>query len=326
MRFVRNDVLGRELSVLGFGTAAVMGRIGRGDSLRALAAAYEAGITVFDTARSYGYGESEAVLGEFLQGRRDRVVVSTKFGIVPRAQPGWKQAAKPLARAAMRMVPSLRGKIRGQVAAQFSPGQFSVGVLQASVETSLRKLRTDYLDVLFMHEASLAAVHDDTLLAAMDGFRRTGKVRMMGVSAEPEIAAAASQNALVKALQFPCHVGNDFAASMPGLRKSQTRLRLANHAFGGAAGVAALRSKLAEHAVHQGLDASLRAKLSPTDDSLLADVALNCALHAGSDVVLTTMMSPAHLQANVAAITGSRFAEAELAQLRSCLSDEQAGP
>jgi aryl-alcohol dehydrogenase-like predicted oxidoreductase len=55
----------------------------RKESLAALGAAHEAGITFYDTAWSYGCGESEALLGEFLRMRRESVVVSTKFGILP---------------------------------------------------------------------------------------------------------------------------------------------------------------------------------------------------------------------------------------------------
>src|SRR5580704_5522793 len=50
-------------SVLGFGCGSVMGRVGRSASLRAMDAAWESGITLFDTARSYGFGEAEAVGG-----------------------------------------------------------------------------------------------------------------------------------------------------------------------------------------------------------------------------------------------------------------------
>jgi aryl-alcohol dehydrogenase-like predicted oxidoreductase len=70
MRSVALGLDGMNASVLGFGCSAVLGRAGRRASLAALGAAYEAGITFYDTARSYGYGESEALLGEFLRGRQ----------------------------------------------------------------------------------------------------------------------------------------------------------------------------------------------------------------------------------------------------------------
>ena len=77
-----------QVSVLGFGCAALMGRVGRRDSLAALAAAQDAGINFFDTARSYGYGESEALLGQFLTGSiaADRMAsdMNVVFGVMAR--------------------------------------------------------------------------------------------------------------------------------------------------------------------------------------------------------------------------------------------------
>src|SRR6202789_2700171 len=93
---------------LGFGCSAVLGRVGRKASLAALAAAYDAGITFYDTARSYGYGESEALLGEFLRSRRDSVVLSTKFGIVPIQVGLFKKTLKPLARKLLQLAPVAR--------------------------------------------------------------------------------------------------------------------------------------------------------------------------------------------------------------------------
>src|SRR6202789_3252151 len=103
---------------LGFGCSAVLGRVGRKASLAALHAAYDAGITFFDTARSYGYGESEALLGEFLQGRRDSVLISTKFGILPTPTTPLKQSLKPLARTLLRLAPLTRKALQQQLAAQ----------------------------------------------------------------------------------------------------------------------------------------------------------------------------------------------------------------
>src|ERR1700679_1732239 len=109
---------GMRSTVLGFGCSAVMGRGGRKASLAALSAAYDAGITFFDTARSYGYGESEALLGEFLQGRRDSVLISTKFGILPTPTTPLKQSLKPLARTLLRLAPLTRKALQQQLAAQ----------------------------------------------------------------------------------------------------------------------------------------------------------------------------------------------------------------
>lgn len=167
MRYVELGATGLKASALGFGCAAVMGRAGRKKSLRALSTAYEECVTFFDTARSYGYGESEALLGEFLQGRRSGVVRSTKFGIVPAEQQRWKRALKPVARMVFDRVPFARRLIRKQVKAQFQENQFTKLVLHRSLEESLRKLRTEYIDILFctprQHPYSRNAIYWMTL-------------------------------------------------------------------------------------------------------------------------------------------------------------------
>jgi aryl-alcohol dehydrogenase-like predicted oxidoreductase len=91
-------MVGMRESVLGFGCGSVMGRVGKAASLRAMNAAWDAGITFFDTARAYGFGEAEGVLGEFLKGKRERAVIATKYGIVPQRLSAVKKIAVPLVR------------------------------------------------------------------------------------------------------------------------------------------------------------------------------------------------------------------------------------
>jgi aryl-alcohol dehydrogenase-like predicted oxidoreductase len=135
----------------------MLGRSGQRDSLAALGAAYDAGVNFYDTARSYGYGACEDLLGKFFAGRRrDLILLRTKFGILPANAKVWKQCVKPLARAAIQIFPGLRSLARNQAADQFVSAQFSLEVLRSSLETSLRELTTDYVDILLMHAAPLS--------------------------------------------------------------------------------------------------------------------------------------------------------------------------
>ena len=70
MKTVPFAASGLGVSRLGFGCAPVMGKVGRRQALDAMACAFELGVTHFDIARSYGFGDAEAVLGEFVRGRR----------------------------------------------------------------------------------------------------------------------------------------------------------------------------------------------------------------------------------------------------------------
>ncbi|HEY3704736.1 MAG TPA: aldo/keto reductase, partial [Terracidiphilus sp.] len=56
-------------SVLGFGCGSVLGRVGRNESLRAMHLAWQSGMSLFETAPSYGFGEAESLLGGFLSGK-----------------------------------------------------------------------------------------------------------------------------------------------------------------------------------------------------------------------------------------------------------------
>src|SRR5437764_2607792 len=119
MRYVELMPGGPKVSVLGMGCAAMMGSAGRKQSVAAIGAALDAGINLFDTARSYGYGASEGLLGEQLLQRRDQVVICTKFGILPAAR-SWKQAVMPVARGVLKLFPGLRGAARKHAGQMFN--------------------------------------------------------------------------------------------------------------------------------------------------------------------------------------------------------------
>src|SRR3954452_19764418 len=82
VRLAGTDVVS---SALGFGCAGLFHLPARGDRMRLLEAAFDGGVRHFDTAPMYGLGRSEPELGRFVRGRRDQVVIATKFGIAPTA-------------------------------------------------------------------------------------------------------------------------------------------------------------------------------------------------------------------------------------------------
>lgn len=306
---------------LGFGCSAVMGRVGRRAALAALAAAYDTGIRFFDTARSYGYGESEALLGEFLRGRRDAVLLSTKFGILPAPASRLKRALKPLARALLQLAPGARLAMQRQLAAQSSPGHFSVAALHASLDASLRALRTDYVDFLFLHEPPASVLQQQDLFAALENLVAAGKVRRVGIASRPEIieAALAAHPRVLKSVQFPCNLFNLGVADRLTAAGSDL-LAIANHPFGGAAGVARGKALLTSLAGAPDTPSGLREKLHPADDAALADVVLNAITRdTGIPIVVPSMLRLDHLRMNLAAIERSRFSSEELRWLRSAI-------
>lgn len=309
--------------ILGFGCSALLGRSGRSDSLRALQTAWSEGIRFFDTARSYGYGESEALLGEFLRGRREEAVVATKFGILPTRQTGWKRVAKSLARRILAAAPAAPLRSSPCAAGQFNPGQFTVAVLRESIEQSLHQLGTDCVDLLFLHAAPASVLEQDDLLEAMSRLVEAGKVRRAGISAEPAVVELAikRQTRPLRAMQFPCNVFDLSAAMRLARQNSQGHLLVANQPFGGVERVRECRARLLALAKDERIDALLREKLGAVNDEVFADVVLNVILRGtGIHVAIPAMMRVEHIRTNVRALAASRFDAGEIARLRAVLA------
>jgi aryl-alcohol dehydrogenase-like predicted oxidoreductase len=150
---------GVKISALGFGCGNVGGLMVRGtpaEQERAVARAVELGINYFDTAPSYGDGESEKSLGRVLKVLRPNVVVGTKFRVEPAE--------------------------RGRVAA----------AVTASLEASLRRLGLERVDLLQLHNliaddgrgTSLdTRTVLDQVVPALEGLRQQGKIRFFGITA-----------------------------------------------------------------------------------------------------------------------------------------------
>lgn len=141
---------GLSVSVVGLGCNNFGGRIDAASSRRVIDSAIEAGITFFDTADIYGnQGGSETIIGEALRGRRDRVVLATKFG--------------------MDMGDSL------------TEARASRHYIRRAVEASLRRLQTDYVDLYQLHIPDGLTPFEETL-AALTELVDEGKVRYIGSS------------------------------------------------------------------------------------------------------------------------------------------------
>jgi aryl-alcohol dehydrogenase-like predicted oxidoreductase len=154
MRYRTLGDSGLLVSVVGLGCNNFGGRIDLQRTRAVVDAAIDAGITLFDTAEMYGKdGGSELALGEVLAGRRDKVVLATKFGH-QKVDMGYGPAA---------------GAKGGR------------GYIRLAVEKSLRRLRTDYLDLYQLHTPDPLTPIEETI-AALDELVTEGKVRYIGHS------------------------------------------------------------------------------------------------------------------------------------------------
>lgn len=142
-------------SRIGLGTWAMGGFQWGGanddQSVRTIKAALDRGITLIDTAPAYGFGHSESVIGRAIaeRGRRDEVVLATKTGLEQRGQS------------------LFRNSTRKQIFDE--------------IELSLRRLRTDYIDLYQIHWPDLDTPYEETAKALLD-LQQAGKIRAIGVS------------------------------------------------------------------------------------------------------------------------------------------------
>jgi aryl-alcohol dehydrogenase-like predicted oxidoreductase len=145
---------GLPISVLGLGCMGMSENYGPSDdadSLRILGRALDLGINFLDTADSYGPFHNEELIGKFLAGRRDRVVVATKFGFVRSADPD---------------APVIDN---------------SPDYIRRACEGSLRRLGVEALDLYYAHRIDPARPVEETV-GAMAELVRAGKVRALGLS------------------------------------------------------------------------------------------------------------------------------------------------
>jgi aryl-alcohol dehydrogenase-like predicted oxidoreductase len=311
---------------LGFGCSALLGRSDKTDSLQALTVAWDEGVRFFDTARSYGYGESEALLGQFLQGRRKQAIIATKFGIVAARQTGLKRIAKAAARKILAVAPAIQPLLQKRARGEFSHNQFTIPVLVSSLEESLRKLGTDYVDMLFFHAAPASVLEQHDLLDALARLVESGKVRVAGLSAEPCVIELAMENQTphLRAFQFPRNVFNASASTNIIERNKHKYALVANHPYGGVAKVRRCKEILLTVLRAQSIDPVLGEKLGTLEDTVFADIVLNVILRdSGIHIVVPAMMRAKHIRANVSAITNSRFTSQEIAHIRHLLAKNE---
>lgn len=187
---------GLQVSAMGLGCWAIGGPFWRGDvavgwgkvddeeSMRAIRRALDLGVTLFDTADVYGAGHSEQVLGRALAGRRDRVVLATKFG-----------------------------NVFDETTRQASGSDASPAYVRRACEASLRRLNADTIDLYQFHLGDYDPDRAGEVRDTLEGLVAAGKIRCYGWSTDcPERARVFAQGPHCTAAQFQMNVLDDAAA------------------------------------------------------------------------------------------------------------------
>ncbi len=205
-----NTILTRELgrsgirvSAMGLGCWAIGGPFWRGDtpvgwgevddaeSIRAIHVALDMGVNFFDTADVYGAGHSERVLGQALKGRRDQVVIATKFS-----------------------------NVFNEETRQITGADASPAYIHQACEASLRRLDTDYIDLYQFHNGGYSPALAIEVRETLEVLVTEGKIRAYGWSTDdPERAKVFAEGSNCTAVQHQMNVLND-AADMVALCES----------------------------------------------------------------------------------------------------------
>lgn len=287
-------------SILGFGCASLMNRVGKKQSLDAIARALDAGITHFDVARAYGLGEAEVLLGEAIAGCREKVVVVTKFGLSPPRAARYLRWVRPIARKAVSFAPHLRRVSRAVVGSNVPVAdRFSPAAANGSLESSLKALRTDYIDVFMLHDCVAADLSDSLLDFLMREIEK-GKIRAIGLATSVDQIRHIASN---RGLMPICQIAN--SVMHRNIEKFGHGPRILTHStFEGA-------DRLATCLESRKADAPKT--VSPLGLTDIQRLMLSYALAANPrGSVIVSMVRPEHLRTNVAVAERPPFSPDEI--------------
>ena len=195
-------------TTLGFGCATLFRASDPAQRARLLHAAYDAGIRHFDVAPMYGLGRAEPELGSFTRVHRSEVTIATKFGIRPTlAARGLAYAQRPIRRT-FESKPAIRDQARTHAAAPsrllYEQGGYDARGARLSLQRSLRALKTDYVDLLLLHDPLPGSVRSDEVSSFLEDARTAGLIRSWGLAGAPETTGEVAQSfPRIPVLQLP---------------------------------------------------------------------------------------------------------------------------
>ncbi|MGR4930969.1 aldo/keto reductase [Bradyrhizobium sp. CAR08] len=175
----------RAVERIGFGCSHITAGFEARANLRLLRLAYDLGVRHFDTAPMYGHGTSEEVLATAFRGERHNISIATKVGIPHGELSSRRQLLRLVATPLRRWTPGLSKLAAKRIYSAPVQTDFSASSIDRSIEKSLAKLKTDYIDLLLLHEVRPRDVSDE-LLDKLHKLVRQGKVRRLGIGTSVE--------------------------------------------------------------------------------------------------------------------------------------------
>ncbi|ANS74347.1 aldo/keto reductase [Paenibacillus yonginensis] len=169
---------GMEVSVLGFGGAEIGRGVSEQEVERLLHSALDAGLNVIDTAECYG--DSEELIGKVLGGRRDDFYLFTKCGH----------------------------------ASGLEGGDWNPSMLESSIDRSLKRLKTDYVDVIHLHSCSEEVLRQGGVIEVLQKAKQAGKTRFIGYSGDSRDAAYAIQTGVFDSFETSVNIADQEALEL----------------------------------------------------------------------------------------------------------------
>ncbi len=296
-------------SCLGFGCVSLTMHDDRSKAIRILETAFDSGITHFDVARLYGYGQAEGILGEFLKSKRDKVTVATKFGLEASGAVAKSRRLVSIARWVAHRSKFIARLARRATAQNTTRGKFNPVDAKASLETSLRELGTDHVDLFLLHECTLADASQEDLIAFLTDQVQRGTIRGFGPAADFEKLQgdASSFPASHTVMQFN---SNSLQPNIELLKNSSARDRITF----GAVNCAKRLADFARNSPHIAAPFQTRINADLLNPDVLAGLLLKDALDRNpGGIVLFASTQAGRVKANIQAATHPQIS-AQVAQ------------
>jgi hypothetical protein len=284
------------VSSIGFGCASLGSRIAPSAGLRSIERAFDLGVNWFDVAPAYGGGTAESILGPFVRLNRQRVFLCSKMGRIAPARHPLIRLAAQIARPVLARSQQLRTSLRRSGATSNRSVPLDAGKIASSIESSLRKLQTDYLDVFALHVPVPEDLLRDDVLRCLEEILLQGKARFIGVAGSYDAAQSAmAASPMYRILQV---ADNPWTGSLTNFEVDELRHFWVSHSILGISGALDSAKSIVEK------NAECRELMIESgytcDRNGIATLLLDRALAVNRrGVVLSSMFAERHLLHNV---------------------------
>ena len=301
-------------SRLGFGCARIASMSSaytNTEVIETMKAAFDHGINFFDTADSYGQGDSERMLEQVFGRQRDQLNICTKAGYHFGAVQGLTRWVKPIVKRLLGHLPTKHNPILA-IRNKSSQQNFSPDYLVKAIEGSLQRLKTDYVDVFLLHDPPQDVLLNHFPGEILEDQMQKGRIRCYGVSCQTlEDAHLCLTHLSPAVIQIPVNLLNfHLLDSIFALAKEKQVWIIGREPFA--------NGTLLSHPLFLEVVENYPG-CSP------AQIALRFVLqHSNVSVVLPSMLNIQHLRDNLAALSAPPFSDEEMTILSTLGKNEGA--